>query len=320
MSENDAERQVRGFLEAERFQVERIPSLPHEEQRADYRVIHENEIHIVEVKGRIENQKYVQDLLKKGEAIKESIVGRTNPVSKHIREAAEQLKTTPAESSAFRVIALVTADDDSEVHSTQFQSTLYGMVDLLVPAKDGSAVAVPCFYFTFNEFFNLRYVDAVLILMLDGSRICLNSFSSRAHEFRRTWLYQLHSRAGAVCDPEEMEIQRKAFVADCRLASVSEPVSRPVAIPFLQDSRIFSPTKRAIFCCCSSSISSPSSARNSCYLYYGRILLPKNSNCFFTSYSGNSPWSTNQQNHSGFAASTSASISRRTSSRVPANR
>jgi len=177
MSENDAERQVRSFLESVGFQVKRISSL-RDEQRADYRVTHENEVHIVEVKGRIENQEYIRDLREKGEASRKDIVGRTNPISKQIRDAAEQLRATPAESSAFRVIALVAASDDPEVHSTQFQSTLYGMVDLLVPAEDGSAVAVPCFYFTFNEFFNLHYVDAVLILVPGGSRICLNSFST----------------------------------------------------------------------------------------------------------------------------------------------
>jgi hypothetical protein len=121
---------------------------------------------------------------------------------------------------------LVTAHDDPEIHVAQFQSTLYGMVDLLVPADDGSALAVPCCFFTFSEFFNLRYVDAALILVPGGTRICLNSFSPRVYEFRTTWLCQLHASTGAVCDPEDREMQKKAFVADCHLDRRDELLMR----------------------------------------------------------------------------------------------
>lgn len=225
MSENDAERQTRSFLESQGFNVERIPSAP-DEQRADYRVTDENDVYIIEVKGRFEDEEYMHDLLEKGEAIREDFVGPTNVVSRQIRDAAEQLRATPAELAAFRVMALVAGGDDPGVQAMQFQSTLYGTVDLLVPAEDGSALAVPCFYFTFNEFFNLRHVDAALILVPGGSRVCLNSFSPRAEEFRHTRLWQLHEREGQICDPEQMEMREEAFIADCDLDRHDEPVLR----------------------------------------------------------------------------------------------
>ena len=116
VSENEAERQVRGFLESEGFGVERIPALPGE-QRADFQVTYGGDLYIVEVKGREGDEEYIRDLAEKGEAVREDIVGRTNPVSKRIREAAKQLGSTPADGTAFRVIALVAVGDDPDVQA-----------------------------------------------------------------------------------------------------------------------------------------------------------------------------------------------------------
>ena len=252
MPENDAEHQVRMFFESQRFHVDRIISLQ-DERRADYRVTHENEVYIVEVKGRIEDKEYERDLLEQGEAIREGLLGYTNPASKQIREAAKQLIVTPAEPSAFRVIALVTAYDDPETHAEQFQSTLYGMVDLLIPAENGHARAIPCYYFTFSEFYNLPEVDAALILIPGGAKICLNSFSTRLHEFRKTSLCQLLASVGAVSDPEEREKQGKAYIADCSLdrrdeSLIREYVRRKYKLTHLPPHlpMTFSPTKLTV--------------------------------------------------------------------------
>lgn len=176
MPENDAERQVRTFFESQRFHVERITSLQ-DERRADYRITHANEVYIIEVKGRIEDEEYERNLVEQGEAIREDLLGYTNPVSKQIRDAAKQLIVTPAEPSAFRVIEVVTAYNDYETHAEQFQSTLYGMVDLLIPAENSHARAILCYYFTFSEFYNLPKVDAALILIPGGAKSVLTALA-----------------------------------------------------------------------------------------------------------------------------------------------
>lgn len=217
MSENSTEYQVRGFLESEGFNVQRIKSTQ-KEKRADYRVNDENDIYITEVKGRIEDLQYRKNLMKYGFGVRTVYIGRNNSISKEVKEAAGQLRATPEDSKAFRVIALVAEGDDPEDQVVQFQSTLYGLVNLLLPAEDGSAVATPCFYFSFNEFFRIRDVDAALILIPTiGSHIYLNSFSPRRYELIHTRLWQLHAREGAICDPEQMERRGEVFVADCDL-------------------------------------------------------------------------------------------------------
>lgn len=216
MSENDAERLTRLFFESQAFQVERIPTATGE-QRADYRVSDANHTYVVEVKGRIEDDDYAQELWHSGKAFREDALGRINAVSRRIRDAAQQLAATPTDATSFRIITLAAVGDDPETQATQFQATLYGIVDLLTPAEDGSARARPCFYFSFSEFFILRHVDAALILLPSGSRICLNSYGLKVEAFRQTALYQLHESHGAVADPERMEVRQEAFIADCNL-------------------------------------------------------------------------------------------------------
>ncbi len=225
MPENEAERRVREFLEAQHFRVRRIDALP-EEQRADFHVTHGSEVYIVEVKGMAGDEQYTRDLAERGDTIREDRIGRTNPVSKRIRESAEQLRSTPADTTVFRIISLVAIGDDPDVQADQFISTIYGIIDLIIPGDGGSARALPCFYFTFNEFFKMPDVDALLVLKPSASRICLNSFCTRARTFRQSKLWQLHVHHGAFCDPVEMEARGEAFIADCDLDRHHESLVR----------------------------------------------------------------------------------------------
>ncbi len=212
--ENAAEVRVRTFLEERAFDVKRVPRLQ-AQRRADYIATYAQETYIIEVKGRTGDDQFWQDLQKEGWAFREDPIGRTNPISRRVRHAAEQLEKTPAEPTAFRVIAFVLTEDDPNVQLEQIESTLYGKVPLIMPAEDGSPEEMPCYYFTFNELYVLTMVDAALILSPAGSRALLNSFSPHASDFRRARLWQLHADEGAICDPSQLEAQGEAFLADC---------------------------------------------------------------------------------------------------------
>ena len=223
MKENNSERHVREFLERQDFRVQRIATVPGQ-RRADYYVTDSDKSYVVEVKGKIGDEAYTENLLSRGEAFREEFLGRTNSISQDIREAAKQLVATPAEPEAFRIVAFVATGDAPYTQASQIESTLYGTVELLSPSSDGAgAVATACFYFTFSEFFNLRSVDAALIFIPDGSKVYVNNFSQRVREFRTTKLYQIHAGQGAVCDPEIIERQGAAFIADCDLDRREEP-------------------------------------------------------------------------------------------------
>lgn len=220
MSENRAELQVRDFFEIHGFHVERICAAENE-KRADYLVKDNSSSYLVEVKGRVEDERHMEKLMRDGIASKEEVVGRTNPVSKQIREAAEQLQSDFTSHDGFQIIALVAEGHDPPMQATQFESTIYGKVELITEMKDGEARTTPCFYFTYNEFYNLRHMDAALILFQTGakgySKLCVNNFSPRSREFQLTRLYKSHNEHEAICDPRQLEKINHAFIADCNL-------------------------------------------------------------------------------------------------------
>jgi len=179
--------------------------------RADFLVSWPNVSCVVEVKGKEENEEYARCLHDSGRAWRSESMGRTNPISRQVREAIEQVRDTPDTSTAFRVLALVAADDAAELHAARFKSTLYGLVDIVTPSDSGEAEARPCFYFTYSEFPSAPDIDAAVILAGLGSLLCLNEFSLRLDEFRSTPLYQVHSSCGAVLDPAALEAIGKAY-------------------------------------------------------------------------------------------------------------
>lgn len=139
-------------------------------------------------------------------------------------------------------MVLVAAGHDPEVQEKQFRSTLYGEVDLITEEmKDGHALARPCFYLSFSEFYRLPDVDAALTVLGNRCRLFLNAFSRRLDTLRVSQLYQAIDQSGAVVDPERMESAGEAFIADgdtdrrdqdAVLAYVKAQYALPTAITF----------------------------------------------------------------------------------------
>jgi hypothetical protein len=225
MPENKSEIIVREYLMSRGFSVERISDSP-AKRTADYLITDEKDRYIIEVKGRIEDKNHREDLLSGKEACRVTKLGHNNSVSNRIRDAEKQLKSTPSDSRAFRVIGLVAVGDDPSAQVIQFEATLYGLIYLLLPYENNPFFPIPCFYFTFNEFFNIPNVDAALILCLEDGKMCLNPFSPRAEEFRNTKLWHSHESEGKVCDPEQMENRTEALIADCNLDRKNESLLR----------------------------------------------------------------------------------------------
>ena len=213
MTGDEAEALALQFLRAFGYEVTRIAEEPGE-RRADFLAIKTGETILVEVKGKSEDERYRRILLETGEASKLKTMGRTNPISGQIREAITQLRATPLQGDPFRLLILVTPSDDPDVSASQYKSTLYGIVDIVTPSDDGSAVAHPCFYFTFSEFYDAPDIDGAVVIVDQGSRLLVNGFSSRLARFRQTFLYRGHDRSNALDDPVTMESGGKAFIAD----------------------------------------------------------------------------------------------------------
>lgn len=208
---NESEDCTRRFFEHFGAEVTRIPEVPGE-RRADLRVEFPGEEFIVEVKGRERNAEFDRTLREEGEAKRSDLVGRTNPISRQIRDAIDQLRATPRADGALLLVALVAADDTLETGAAQFKATLYGLVDIVIPSEGGGAVAKPCLYFTYAEFYEAQDIDgAVLLLSTGGSLLCLNEFSPRRVAFRETRIWREHAAVGATFDPVERVRSMAAF-------------------------------------------------------------------------------------------------------------
>jgi hypothetical protein len=210
--ETPEELEARKFFEHLGYVVTKIPEVDNE-KRADYRVEDAADLFIVEVKGRGPDLNFTRQLEEFAYAESQQPVDRMNRISKQISNAADQLAATD-DGSALRLIAFVAAGDDPDLQVEQFQRTLYGTVDLLQEG-DSEVTAVPCFYFTFNDFFRFRHVDGAVILSpRRGAKLCVNDFSDRRDRLRTSKLYQTLSASGAITDPMVLEKSGKAFVAD----------------------------------------------------------------------------------------------------------
>jgi hypothetical protein len=219
--ETPEELEARGFFESLGYVVERL-SESSDSQRADYSVENGVDHLIVEVKSRGRDDEFEKRLERYGRAQSQATVRRNNPLSKQITGAARQIAATAAEDlSLLRVIVLVTAGDQPELPVDQFEATLYGKVYLL--RADGAGVlAVPCFYFTFSDFFRLPDIDAAVVLARGGARQCTNSFARQRERLRSSKLHRGLSLAGAVTDPETQERLGKAFLADTDIDRADE--------------------------------------------------------------------------------------------------
>lgn len=214
MAETKAELRVRGFFERIGFRVERI-GVNEKDLRADYLISDGSHSYLLEVKSRDDDKAYVTQLERQGFAEKEASLGRTNSLSAALRDAHKQLLGTPTGRDTFRIIVITASKEDTERDFRQIIGTLYGSVDLLTDDQNGVAIAKTCYYFTFNEFFKMREVDAALIFTNEGSLLLLNTFRHALPRFHQTRLYLQYKERSAVLDPVAEERAGDAMIADC---------------------------------------------------------------------------------------------------------
>jgi len=96
----------------------------------------------------------------------------------------------------------------------QFLATLYGV--MYIGDFEKSGPSLPCFYFSFNEFYrSSEIIDGAIISTRQEAKLCLNNFSTRYMALKNSVLYRKFQ--GGICDPERLESEGKAYIADCDL-------------------------------------------------------------------------------------------------------
>lgn len=191
------------------------------EKRADYLIQDEESDYLCEVKDKLDD---TDDLREFFEELKSGkVVGRKTPIditpsiSKKIREARKQIQQTPARENTFNIVWFYATGQHPDLKEEQLLTTLYGRHHIF--ELDNPNLTY-CYHFTFNLFYELRDIVAVISSKESEERLCLNSFSDQYEAFKKTKLYGCFG--DAVIDPLEQERKGEVYIADCDIGRKDE--------------------------------------------------------------------------------------------------
>ena len=198
-----------------------VKTIPEENdcRRADYRVTLDDEVHIIEVKTRGEDEKFEKELRTRGFAEwKPPDLEYSKQLAKRIRHGEKQIQATPQPDSEFNLVAIVLGGMFKDTPYDQLLATIYGRVDLFdLESKETFA----CYFFGKSWFMAGCQLNGVIVAKPDhfgpgkhGAQLCLNPFSDRAEEFRHSRLATAFSKNRAFIDPIESDKCGRAFLFD----------------------------------------------------------------------------------------------------------
>jgi|SRR5579859_6288651 len=216
MSDNDA---VRDFVQSELasrgLNSEAIPvssyktpdlALPLEENRV-----------LIEVKSREDDEQFRE--------IVDSPAGtarfyKTGTIENLLRSAWHQIRDFPERTEQdFTIIWLVARKPGITAFAVPAaMTTLYGIQTMegLTEATD-SPYEKKCFFFGNSFFFRQQKLDGVVLHENNRIRLCLNPFSLRRDDFRKTAFVELFQNELELIDPKSEEESGEAFIADCAI-------------------------------------------------------------------------------------------------------
>jgi hypothetical protein len=175
----------------------------------------------VEVKGRqpaSETMALEQSVVQTGLGTASLTVCRTNPLSKTISDAAQQLEAFANETGSFRVVWLSFLETDHQVQSDRAVRTLYGIRRLQVvlnpdnPSTFQWIQSPLCFYYDFSDFYRYPHVDGAFIATQDGGLLCVNEFSDNAPKFRCSRLFSGFNTS--IIDPLDLKSNNRLLFVD----------------------------------------------------------------------------------------------------------
>jgi len=217
MNDNDAIKDLLAHvLEANGFGVTKLPRMANRKS-PDLLVKDAGVRYFIEVKSKLDDRPRLEEmeaaLHKDGTFVWEDTARGTNRMSGIVEEAVSQLNASQPQDGDFRLIWFVACGVFPKNQMEQFISRLYGREEL-VDLDNPDEVTRPCFYFGFNEFYPRRIMlDGAIVGKIDEGSFQLNSLSPRAKALRDSRLYKMFGQA--VCDPERLEAEKRAYLADC---------------------------------------------------------------------------------------------------------
>jgi Holliday junction resolvase len=207
---------VEEFLKSHGFSVKRIPEAPTKgERRPDFMVACE---YVVEIKSR-RDPKFAELLASQIPDEKPPLsIGYKARISSIVKDGVEQLISYEEAQGALKILWFFIDNPlFGGLIARQIVWTLYGLMELEGYTQSENWYSAPCFYFTYNEFYKYRQLDAVFIQGTEENVLCINEFSGRYDRFHTTAFYQRAVREEwVILDPRQMERESKCFtLVDC---------------------------------------------------------------------------------------------------------
>lgn len=187
------------FFEQLGFSVNKIPEA--EGKRADLAVQDGIAEYIVEVKEKLDTGSQLNwsqgSYSDSGRKIASEPHSTSNRLDGIIKDARRQLASTPASTTALRLIFLVFTGPGADMFVRRALFTFYG-VQQVVP-NDGEGDGLNCVYFHNSLAFNLKDVDGLILMENEELQLCLNEFSANYSSMQESKLTL--SMGGAIYDP-----------------------------------------------------------------------------------------------------------------------
>jgi len=214
-SDNDTNTVISILKDHMGFEAERIPE--EEFERADISAWKNSDYYLFEVKSREDHP----DLLKKVKASKNNQVTeyikeikRSNKISSILEKASDQLSETPKPNNEFSCVWFRAANHLIPDEVELIQASLFGIKTLLISDSENKTYHAKCFYFDYNDFYNFKNINAVVIDNGHAMHICINNFSARIQEFRTSELYNYFISSDSLIDPKNFTKDSGVLVAD----------------------------------------------------------------------------------------------------------
>jgi len=221
ISMNDEESKVHAkvLLEAAGYSVTSIlQSEVQGQKRADLKATLNQEILIVEAKGKAPHQGYfdLREMARtQGHGSCAREVAAWNALSSIAEKANRQLEETPAPETSVRILWISCLHEDWEFVFDAFQHRLYGDVEVsLFPKAEPLPQTIEtrrCFYYEAADFCRYRSIDAAVLAGPNGAKVLVNEFGFRVQQLRTTKLYTGMMAKNALSDPETLRQSGKAL-------------------------------------------------------------------------------------------------------------
>ena len=190
---------ARQFFQEIGFNVEEIPET--DVKRADLDVNDGHQQYIVEVKEKLDTGSQLTVLPNSYPNLDRTITREPHATSNRIdgtlKDGRKQLKATPANQNALRLIFLFFSGPNADMFVRRSLYTFYGVQDVIPVSEKGPGRN--CVYFHNSFSFSSPHVDGLLLVQNRDLQLCLNEFSATCDVLRQSRLAQ--KMGMAIYDP-----------------------------------------------------------------------------------------------------------------------